>query len=468
LEHRWGHHRRSEAESVIDGGAQRQHLLRRQTDRIKRPASNQRAVVRGASGRAPDLGRDSEQRRRSSDVGEAGNVFLQAELQFDRSGNTKGSDKGPAKGPSGSVLSLNTAATGANNFERLFDALATAVVVLDAEDCVWQMNTAAEGLLGISLKRAMGKSFEELAPGLEGLSALCKRARAEQQSFGQALRIMAPQRDGTELELSARVSPANDGSSDMLLIELFDTTQRHHLDRESALVTQRGASRRMLSQLAHEIRNPLGGLRGAAQLLERELENPSLHEFTQVIIGEADRLESLVAGLLGPGSRPDMQPANLHEVLEYIARLVCSEEPQIELQRDYDPSLPDLLMDRDQLTQALLNLMRNAAQAIKGNGVVILRTRVGTNQILSNRLHRVVAVVEIEDNGPGVPEDITDTIFYPLVTGRKDGTGIGLPLAQELVTRHRGLIEFSSRPGKTVFSVSLPVLEATDVLSGEA
>jgi len=330
------------------------------------------------------------------------------------------------------------------------------------------MNTAAEDLFGISLKRAQGKPFETLVPGLEGLSALCKRARVEQQSFGQSLRIMAPQRDGSELELAARVGPANDGSSDMLLIELFDITQRHHLDRENALVAQRGVSRRMLRQLAHEIRNPLGGLRGAAQLLERELEDPSLHEFTQVIIGEADRLESLVAGLLGPGGRPDMRPANLHEVVEYVARIVSSEEPEIDLQRDYDPSLPDLLMDRDQLTQALLNLMRNAAQAIEGKGKLIVRTRVGTNQVLSNRLHRLLAVVEIEDNGPGVPEDIADTIFYPLVTGRKNGTGIGLPLAQELVTRHQGLIEFNSRPGKTVFSVSLPVLEAADIASGES
>jgi two-component system nitrogen regulation sensor histidine kinase GlnL len=187
-----------------------------------------------------------------------------------------------------------------------------------------------------------------------------------------------------------------------------------------------------------------------------------------VIIGEADRLESLVAGLLGPGERPDMRSANLHEVVEYVARIVRSEAPEIDLQRDYDPSLPDLLMDRDQLTQALLNLMRNAVQAIEGKGKLILRTRVGTNQVLSNRLHRLLAVVEIEDNGPGVPEDIADTLFYPLVTGRKNGTGIGLPLAQELVTRHQGLIEFNSRPGKTVFSVSLPVLEAADILAGES
>jgi len=343
------------------------------------------------------------------------------------------------------------------DYEKLFGALATAVAILDQNDCVIALNTAAEGLLGVSSNRASGRPFAGLAPGLEGIGSLCARARVENQSFGEMLRIMAPQRDGSELELATRVSPASDDSNDTVIIELFDITQRHHLDRENALVAQRGVSQRMLRQLAHEIRNPLGGLRGAAQLLDGELDDPSLREFTKVIIGEADRLEGLVAGLLGPGTQPNMQRLNLHEVLEHVARLVSSETPGLQLTRDYDPSLPDLFMDRDQMTQAFLNLVRNAAQATDGAGALVLRTRVGTNQVLSNRVHRLVAVVEIEDNGPGVPDDIAETIFYPLVTGRKDGTGIGLPLAQELVNRHDGLIEFVSSPGKTIFSVSLPV-----------
>ncbi len=361
----------------------------------------------------------------------------------------------------------SAAGSARQNLENLFDALATAVLVLDAGNRVAALNTAAEGLLGISAKRARGNTLARLVPGLDELDELCSRARVESQSFGKTLRVMAPQRDGSELEVAARVSPANDGSSDILMVELFDITQRHQLDRESALVAQRGVSRRMLQQLAHEIRNPLGGLRGAAQLLERELDDPSLHEFTQVIIGEADRLEGLVAGLLGPGGKPDMQLRNLHEVLEHVARLVGSETPGLQIQRDYDPSLPELLLDSDQMTQAFLNLMRNAVQAMAGEGQLILRTRVRTHQVLSNRMHRLVAVVEIEDSGPGVPEEIAETIFYPLVTGRDDGTGIGLPLAQELVNRHQGLIEFVSQPGRTVFSVSLPVATDADEV-GEA
>ncbi len=205
---------------------------------------------------------------------------------------------------------------------------------------------------------------------------------------------------------------------------------------------------------------PLGGLRGAAQLLERELGDPALREFTQVIIGEADRLAGLMDNLLGPGSKPDLQMVNVHELLERVATITESEWPDQRIQRDYDPSLPDLFVDRDQLTQAFLNLLRNAFQAISAKGVIVMRTRILTNQVLNKNTFKLVALIEIEDNGPGVPADITDTLFFPLVTGRNDGTGLGLPLAQDLVNRHQGLIEYESEPGRTVFMVHLPILPA--------
>ncbi|MBT8422862.1 MAG: PAS domain-containing sensor histidine kinase, partial [Gammaproteobacteria bacterium] len=286
--------------------------------------------------------------------------------------------------------------------------------------------------------------------------------------FGQTLHIAAFHHDVSELELSARVSPWDERAPGHVLVELFDVTARHQLDRESALLAQRGVSQRMLRQLAHEIRNPLGGLRGAAQLLERELDDPSLHEFTRIIIGEADRLEGLVAGLLGPGGRPDRRLVNVHEVLEHIAKLTASAAPELTVLRDYDPSLPDLLLDRDQLTQAFLNLARNASQATADSGTLVLRTRIATNHVLNARRYRLVALIDVEDDGPGVIDEIADTIFYPLVTGRKDGSGIGLPLAQELVNRHDGLIEFTSQPGKTVFTVSLPVLSEAEIEANQA
>lgn len=349
------------------------------------------------------------------------------------------------------------------NADRLLNALDTAVVVLNADLSIAGLNAAAETLLAVSQRRAPGQSLTGNVPGLEGLVELCARAQTEQQGFGQTLTVPTPQRDGSERDLAVRITPLAEAGEGQLLVELFDVTRRQQLDREHALVAQHGVSRRMLQQLAHEIRNPLGGLRGAAQLLERDLPDPALREFTRVIISEADRLAHLVDGLLGPATRPQLEPVNVHELLEHVAVLVCSETPALQLQRDYDPSLPLLLLDRDQITQALLNLVRNAAQATGGEGRIVLRTRVRSNQTLSRVPARMVAVISIEDDGPGVPEELADTIFYPLVTGRKEGTGIGLPLAQDLVSRHQGLIEFSSEPGHTVFEVHLPVADTSSV-----
>jgi two-component system nitrogen regulation sensor histidine kinase GlnL len=352
--------------------------------------------------------------------------------------------------------------------------MATALLVLSADNRVLFMNTAAEGLLGCSIKRAQEQPLLSLVPALFELDEFCTRAREQQQSFGRTLHLPAPQRDGSELELAVRATPlapplgshvdqqAKPESLGELLVELVDVTQRNQLDKETALVAQHGVSRRMLQQLAHEIRNPLGGLRGAAQLLERDLADASLREFTRVIIGEADRLEGLVAGLLGPRERPELLHINVHEIIEHVATIVHSEAPALTILRDYDPSLPALLMDRDQVTQALLNLLRNASQATAGSGQLTLRSRVRTNYSLNRRSYKLVAVIEIEDDGPGVPAEIADTIFYPLVSSKAEGSGIGLPLAQELINRHSGLIEFSSRPGRTVFAVSLPVLSAQD------
>lgn len=341
--------------------------------------------------------------------------------------------------------------------QKLLNELTTGIVILDVEGAVSYMNTAAEGALGISLKRAVGNRLVDSVPGFRDVSDLCDRAMGEGQSFGHVISVPAPQRDGSELELAIRATPLEDSEPDALLLELFDTTQRHHLDRENTLVAQQVVSRRMIQQLAHEIRNPLGGLRGAAQLLERELHDAELQEFTRVIIREVDRLDSLMDGLLGPGSRPCMQMVNIHEVLEHVATIAESESPQLNMVRDYDPSLPDLSLDRDQMTQALLNLVRNAAQVTDGHGQIILRTRVLTNATLNRTQHKLVVCIEVQDNGPGVPEDIADTLFYPLVTSRESGTGLGLPLAQDLVNRHGGLIEYDSVPGHTVFTVLLPV-----------
>ena len=341
---------------------------------------------------------------------------------------------------------------------HLSSQLTTGVVTVTHAGLVKSMNPAAENLLGCSRRSAVGQALPTLVPGLEPVAKLVKRTVENQQTFGETLNIPSPQRDGSEVELTIRVSPYElNVEQDLLLIEIVDTTRRHHLDKESALVNQHGVSRRMLRQLAHEIRNPLGGLRGAAQLLERELDKNELKEFTQVIVSESDRLAGLVDALLGPGGPTAKASGNIHAVLEHVATLVESAAPALNLIRDYDPSLPEVVLDKDQLTQALLNLVQNASQATQGEGTVTIRTRIRSNVMLQQQRQRLVASIEIEDNGPGVPDDIADTLFYPLVTGRTEGTGLGLPLAQDLVNRHGGLIEYESLPGHTVFTVLLPV-----------
>jgi len=214
----------------------------------------------------------------------------------------------------------------------------------------------------------------------------------------------------------------------------------------------------MIRQLAHEIKNPLGGIRGAAQLLARQLPDPDQREYTDVVISETDRLASLVDTLLGPGGPLNKEPHNIHELIEYVVRIVAAEDTRnIVFRRDYDPGLPLIDLDRDQMVQALMNLIRNAAAALDGQGCITLRSRAVMNFTIGHVRHPVIASIEIEDDGPGIPEDMRDSIFYPLVTSRPDGTGLGLPAAQELISRHGGMIEFESRPGRTVFIVRIPL-----------
>lgn len=252
-----------------------------------------------------------------------------------------------------------------------------------------------------------------------------------------------------------------------LLVEMSDVTRRTRISRENALLIQHGAGRQMIRQLAHEIKNPLGGIRGAAQLLGKQLQSDELEEYTSVIISEVDRLAGLVDTLLGPGGPPNKQRSNVHELLEYVIKLIQAEiGDEIDIHRDYDAGLPHMDLDRDQLVQALLNLVRNAVVALGGQGKIILRSRAIMNFTIGDTRHNVVASLEIEDDGPGIPADLQDSVFYPLVTSRPDGTGLGLPVAQELISRHHGLIEFESRPGRTVFFVRIPLEAATDEQHG--
>jgi two-component system nitrogen regulation sensor histidine kinase GlnL len=291
------------------------------------------------------------------------------------------------------------------------------------------------------------------------LRDILSRAARTGDTYANELRLGQTEVHASERIVDCRVSPIEcDGAE--LLVEMTDITRRSQISRENALLIQHGAGRQMIRQLAHEIKNPLGGIRGAAQLLARQLPNAELREYTDVVISETDRLAALVDTLLGPGGPLNKEPCNIHELIEYVVRIVEAEDTRkLNFRRDYDPGLPSIDLDRDQMVQALLNLIRNAAAALDGQGTITLRSRAVFNFTIGDVRHPVIASIEIEDDGPGIPEDLQDSIFYPLVTSRAEGTGLGLPAAQELISRHGGLIEFESRPGRTVFIVRIPLAE---------
>ena len=341
---------------------------------------------------------------------------------------------------------------------QVLDGLATCVVWLDGDGTVLHLNEPAEDLFGVSRNTAGGRSLKELLRNNAELETLVARARAAGAPCSRRELHLAGNPGAPERVIDVTVSPFDQpGRPGGVLVEIADVTQHQRILRENALLTQLGGSRAMVRQLAHEIRNPLGGLRGAAQLLERELKDRALHEYTSVIIAEADRLAGLVDALLGPGQQPCKEPVNIHELVQHVGHLLAAEAPgPVQIERDYDPSLPRLRLDRNLVIQALLNLGRNAVQAVGSKGRIVLRTRALTNASIGSRSYRVVASIQVEDDGPGVPAELKDTIFYPLVTGRAGGSGLGLAVAQDLVGRHDGLIEFESRPGRTVFTILLP------------
>ena len=315
----------------------------------------------------------------------------------------------------------------------LLDALSTGIVMLDAQLCAVYANVAAQDLLAFSLNQARGRPFSDFLHDANGLPAILRRALATGEGIADRELVVRP-------------------ASGVMV------TSRVRVSRETDLLARLDGSRLMVRQLAHEIKNPLGGLRGAAQLLERELPAPALREYTRVIIGEADRLAALVDSMSGPNRAPAKSELNIHEICEHVYHLLRAEAaPSIRIERDYDPSLPDALLDRHQLIQALLNVARNALQAQGDLGTIVLRTRARSHVSIGSVLHRLVASIEVEDHGPGVPPHLRSSIFYPLVTGRANGTGLGLAVAQELATRNGGIIEFESETGRTVFTLLLPL-----------
>ena len=349
------------------------------------------------------------------------------------------------------------------------DLLASAVVLLDDGRRIRYLNPGGENLFAASQRKLLGQPLSELVGHSSEVSAALENALLNNWSYtGHDLHIERP--GGELLRLDCTVTPV-DRAGLRLLLEFRPIDAQLRVAREEQLAQQQKANRELIRNLAHEIKNPLGGIRGSAQLLARELNDPALREYTEVIIAEADRLQDLMNRLLS--ARAMTRPAliNVHDVLERVRRLVRAEFPAVHVRRDYDTSLPELMGDREQLIQAILNIARNAAQALEGQGditgairrgetwqgEITLRTRAARQVTFAKRRHRLALELQVIDNGPGIPPSIRHTLFYPLVSGREGGSGLGLSIAQTFVEQHQGMIELESRPGRTCFTVLLPV-----------
>jgi two-component system nitrogen regulation sensor histidine kinase GlnL len=344
--------------------------------------------------------------------------------------------------------------------QGILDSISTGIVALNGNLQVTALNAAGQALLETSEARCIGQHAGKLLlqprEWLEALEQVLA-SKSPYASRGVSLTLHS----GQEIHADIIITPITDTKGAFaLLVELMAVDRLLKISRDESLLTAQETSRAVIRGLAHEIKNPLGGVRGAAQLLARELPNEELAEYTHIIIREADRLRDLVDRLLGPNRQLDPQPRNIHEILEHVRNLITAEsENRVTITRDYDPSLPEIPCDKAQLIQAVLNIMRNALQAATSPDTceIILRSRSQRQFTVGTQLHRLVCRVDIIDNGPGIPAELLPAVFAPMVTGRADGTGLGLSIAQSIIYLHGGILECDSRPGETRFTFYLPM-----------
>ncbi|OAI09590.1 PAS domain-containing sensor histidine kinase [Methylomonas methanica] len=342
--------------------------------------------------------------------------------------------------------------------KKILDHLNEAILLFDKDLRLTYINPAGEMLLADSAKHLLGQTahklfktahntlFNDLLPRLYLLEPLVDRE-------------LILERLSQSITVNLSATPLlEDGKLSEILIELQQVDRHLRITKEEQLLAQQNTSRMLVRGLAHEIKNPLGGLRGAAQLLDLELQDPELKEYTQIIIAESDRLQDLMDKMLGPNKPAHKSQINIHEVLERVRHLVTVEAAHgIMLYTNYDPSIPEIFADKNQLIQAILNIVRNAVQAVQNHGVITMKTRVQRHMTIGRKRYKLTVKIDIIDNGPGIKPELMGQIFYPMITGRAEGTGLGLSIAQSLINQHNGLIECESEPGNTVFSIYLPL-----------
>ncbi|MCW8831649.1 MAG: nitrogen regulation protein NR(II) [Gammaproteobacteria bacterium] len=341
--------------------------------------------------------------------------------------------------------------------QTILENMHSAVLVINQDLCIEYMNPSAEMMFQISRARAKMRSIEELIIDEPGFFKRIKTSLQTQHPFS-AFEDDLMVRTGQSLAVDYMASPIDYvDCRQCLLLEFVGRGRHRKMAQEKHLLNQNEASRSLLRGLAHEIKNPLGGIRGAAQLLEKKFSNEQDREFTQVIIREADRLKQLVDRMLGPGDIPNKSQLNIHQILEHVRNLVQVEAEHVHFVADYDPSLPDIYGDESMIIQAILNITRNAIKEVPEDGEITFRTRPLRNYTIGDNTYPLIAKIDIIDNGPGIPEDIRENLFLPMVTGHAEGTGLGLSIAQTLINQHNGLIEFTSSPGYTIFTLLLPL-----------
>jgi len=347
--------------------------------------------------------------------------------------------------------------------ELIVENLVTAVLVFDDQLCLNSINTSGENLLLTSYRMLAGSHARDMFPDTSRFVEDLSRSRDSRTRVRErTMELKLP--GGRALNVDCTFTPLLNGDRCQgILVELNDTENLSRFLREASLNAQHDAATESLRGMAHEIKNPLGGLRGAAQLLERELDHPDLREYTQIIISEADRLRKLIDRMMTPNGKLQVSRVNIHEILEYVQNLLEAEiGAGLHIERNYDPSLPDLEADREQLLQAILNIFRNAVQAIPDGGRIWLNTRVKRMCTIRQHLHKLALVLEIIDDGPGIPQAIEHRLFYPLVTGRAEGTGLGLSIAQSLIQSNGGMIEHERDDNRTIFRILLPSRSADE------
>ena len=341
---------------------------------------------------------------------------------------------------------------------HILDSLANAVLVTDTDLNLQYMNQAAEEFIGSSFFHVKGVSIQSFMSSVLLDNHIKHVITNQQLHVAREAEITLHGHKVINVDYAITPLFATDDVLNGLLFELNRVDRQMKIARENRLIDTQATNQSMLRGIAHEIKNPLGGLRGAAQLLEIEFSDAGVKEYTHIIISETDRLTKLVDNMLGSHHAPQKSKVNIHEVLEYARQVTVTKLPgNVSIQTDYDPSIPDIIGDRDQLVQVVLNIINNAVRSLSEHGNILLKTRVIRNFTIRKYNHPLVLCAEIIDDGDGIPKEMQDKIFYPMISGHADGTGLGLSIAQSLINQHNGLIEFHSKPGKTQFSIIIPL-----------